>query len=88
MDLPMNIKVNYIERRSDDLKACQKALRAEEYELIEKTGHQIKGSAETFGYRELGVIGQNLEKAAQTKSLKQAEYILTKLEKWLKNELN
>lgn len=57
----------YIQRRADDYALCVSALDAQNHEVLERVGHQLKGNGRTFGFPELTELGNTLEIAARSK---------------------
>lgn len=67
IDVPAEIRLKYIERRQKDVQDCRQALAAEDYDVLTRVGHQLKGNATTFGYNELADIAADIEEAALKK---------------------
>lgn len=57
----------FLENRGTDIQLMNKALKASDYEIIERTGHGMKGAGAGFGFEAITEIGAALEKAAQDK---------------------
>ncbi|MFZ3230374.1 MAG: hypothetical protein WA160_09225 [Pseudobdellovibrio sp.] len=68
-DIPLELKIKYIERRKKDLLICDSALIAEDYKFFERIGHDLKGNAITFGHSFLATLGEELELAAKAKKI-------------------
>ena len=79
MDVPSEFYTRYFERRKHDLECCLHSLEGDNYSVLEKTGHQLKGSAATFGFPELAQVGHELEAAARKKDKQQMERAIQKL---------
>jgi two-component system sensor histidine kinase/response regulator len=45
----------------------QDALVQEDYDAIRTTGHRMKGLAGSFGFPDIGAVGQRLEQAARSR---------------------
>lgn len=73
----------YLERRVDELRKCVAALKSEDWDLIRRVGHKVKGNAETFGFERLTPIAISLELAAKAKSAAAVQAALSQLEKEL-----
>ncbi len=58
----------YIVRRHQDLIKCRAALRANDFDVMETVGHNLKGNGVSFGHPTLSGIGEKLEIAARDKS--------------------
>lgn len=67
VDIPIEARQKYIERRRADLENCKKAMQQHDYEIVARVAHQIKGNASTFGYEELSEIAVDLEEQALAK---------------------
>lgn len=75
-DVPHEMKVLYIERRKGDLVECEKALLNQDFAFLQKIGHQVKGSAVSYGFDALSPIALDLETAAELKDTLQLHLIL------------
>ncbi len=62
--IPAEIILKYIERRKKDLVLCKIALKEKNFLKISEIGHQIKGNASSFGFKELEIIAIELEDSA------------------------
>ena len=71
--LPIEAKVKYINRRIKDLSDCKIAFAKYDFTKLIYIGHQIKGNAQTFGFKKLGLIAADLEKHALDKNLIEIE---------------
>ena len=69
MQVPIEARLKYLDRRKQDIVACQEALAKQDYNFLERIGHQIKGNAVTFGFDEFTNIAVALETAAKAKDL-------------------
>ena len=83
IDIPLEMKIKYLERRKQDYDDCLKALSEKNYELFLKVGHQVKGNAVSFGYADLGLIAAHLEKAAAAKDIQKIESLLSEFKEFL-----
>ena len=68
MEIPPQLRENYVRRRCEDLESCKTALKNNEFEKIEVIGHQMKGNGLTFGFEEIANLGAHLESAAKEKN--------------------
>lgn len=63
MDLPASMYVNYLARRKADHARLTSAMTSPQgIDDFKTVGHQIKGNASSFGFDELVVIGEQMEK--------------------------
>lgn len=88
MEVPGEILIRYIERRKKDLETCLLCLEDENFNELEKVGHQLKGNGVTFGHAELSHIGSHLELAAHKKNLPDLEKALKDFSLWVNQHLN
>ncbi|WHZ21955.1 MAG: hypothetical protein OJF47_001067 [Nitrospira sp.] len=59
----------FLEYRRKDLGAMQEAAARQDYEAIRTMGHRIKGLAGSYGFQDIGAVGQRLEQAARARDL-------------------
>ena len=57
----------YLEKRQQEFIQVAQWLKENDFEKIERVGHQLKGNASLFGLSMVESLGAQLEKAAQTK---------------------
>jgi HPt (histidine-containing phosphotransfer) domain-containing protein len=61
MQLPPELYQNYHKRRKADLERLRKAAQENDVEPFNTLGHQLKGSAPTYGYDKLAELGIQME---------------------------
>lgn len=83
LTIPDEMRHKYIDRRAQDLGSLQGALEKNDFEVFSKVGHQLRGNAATFGYDSLGVLGEKLEKVAESHDTAEAEACLSALRSWI-----
>lgn len=77
----------YISNRRKDLEQLKESILIRNFSFIASKAHNLKGTAESFGFPELGLIGTNLESAAlENDELATAEQV-KKFESWLQTHL-
>lgn len=59
----------FLEYRRKDVGAMQEAAARQDYEAIRTMGHRIKGLAGSYGFQDIGAVGQRLEQAAGARDL-------------------
>lgn len=64
MEIPKEIKEKYLFRRENEIEGILKSLENEDFSMALKFGHQVKGSADTFNFPQLGIIAKLIEVAA------------------------
>jgi HPt (histidine-containing phosphotransfer) domain-containing protein len=83
--IPDDLRQRYLQRRLQDVAALSEAVKICNFDLFKQVGHQIKGNALTFGYKELEKIAENLEQAGDAKDKIQSLRTLEALKLWLDN---
>jgi HPt (histidine-containing phosphotransfer) domain-containing protein len=64
MQVPVELKRKYIDRRINDIQSLLKSLEDNDYAPAAKLGHQVKGNAGTFELPQMTEIGVAIELAA------------------------
>lgn len=64
LQIPDEIRHNYLIRREKDLEALKASLAVRDLSEFKRIGHQLKGNAASFGYFDLEKIAIAMEKAA------------------------
>ena len=80
-EIPTHLRQAYIERRWVDLKNCHNALVSDDFAFLINFGHQLKGNAGTYGFDDLGIIGERIEFFSKEKNKTE---LLILLEQFLK----
>ena len=70
----------FLKNRQKDLNDLQSASEKKDFSKIELIGHQLMGSAGSYGFSTLSRLGKDLEIAAQNKKLDDANLIISKIE--------
>ena len=70
----------FLENRQKDLTDLQRAKERKDFPKIELIGHQLMGSAGSYGFSTLSKLGKELERAAQQKSLDDTNLIISQIE--------
>jgi len=83
VQLPIQFRENYIQRRKDDLEMSLSALSQNDFDKLAKIGHQIKGNARTFGHEKLAEIAERLEASAIERDTTQVRYLLRLFSSWI-----
>lgn len=78
---------NYILRRESDLLSLKESLSSQNFSHILEIAHQIKGSAATFGFEDLGQRAEHLEAHALEKNMQGLQEDIFWIEKWLQEKL-
>ena len=85
MQVPTEARQKYLDRRKQDIIACQEALSKQDFNFLERVGHQIKGNAVTFGFDELTNVAVAMEIAAKAKDLQQLQDLVAKFTTAIQN---
>jgi HPt (histidine-containing phosphotransfer) domain-containing protein len=70
----------YERARGDDRVLLQTALASEDFHILEKLGHKIKGSASTYGFEKTADLGFRLEHAAAQHDFQLCAELVKKME--------
>ena len=70
----------FLENRKKDLDDLHLAKEKSDFSKIELIGHQLMGSAGSYGFSTLSKLGKDLELAAQNKKIDDANLIISKIE--------
>lgn len=81
--IPEEMKINYLDRRRNDLTNCRQALSKLDFEYLASVAHQIKGNASSFGYDELSEIAIEIENFAFNKDAENLIKTLNRFELFL-----
>jgi HPt (histidine-containing phosphotransfer) domain-containing protein len=84
MQIPIELKIKYLDRRFQDIERLRVSLEQEDYSLAQKLGHQVKGNAVTFDFPQIAFIGVEMEKAAKRKDKEKVELLIQRMESLLK----
>jgi HPt (histidine-containing phosphotransfer) domain-containing protein len=86
MEVPIELKLRYLNRRSKDLQALQKSLEQDDYSLAMKLGHQVKGNALTFDFPQMALLGLEMENAAFKQDKEKIKILVEKMEAVIRRE--
>lgn len=84
IDVPLEARIKYIERRKTDLQSCEQALQSKDFETLARVAHQIKGNAVSFGFDELGNIAIDLETYALEHDASKLDQVIFRFSQFLK----
>jgi len=83
IDIPIEAKIRYIERRKKDLEVARVALTTPDFTFFKKIGHDLKGNAITFGFAPLSSIGEKLEAAAVASNLEELKKLMQEYDSYI-----
>ena len=75
----------FIENRHREIKQIELAIKNNQFKDLTSIGHQLKGSAGSYGFMTLSHLGHDLEIAGEEKSLQKAQLVVDKISDHLKN---
>lgn len=85
MQVPVELKIKYLNRRFQDIERIRACLENDDYTFAQKLGHQVKGNAVTFDVPQIAFIGLEMEKAAEKKDKEKVKILIQKMESVLKS---
>ncbi len=65
MQVPVELKRKYLERRIQDIDHLISSLESDDFGPAIKLGHQVKGNAVTFDFPQMAPLGIEIENAAK-----------------------
>lgn len=77
-------KQEFFTDRQEDMKNLDSALKSTDFNQIKKIAHNWKGYSKPYGFKLLGIIGANLEKAAIDEDLALCENECSSAKAYLK----
>ena len=75
----------FLENRGIDIQLMHKALKTGDYEIIERTGHGMKGAGSGFGFDAVTDIGTRIEAAAKNKDWEVIQKAIDELGNYLQH---
>jgi HPt (histidine-containing phosphotransfer) domain-containing protein len=85
MDLPKEVVLTYLQRRSQDVETLQKSLAENCVKEFNRIGHQLVGNAPNFGFEELVPIASKMEDLTNDKLGKQGKELIQEFSDWLQS---
>lgn len=73
----------YLRRRRSDLDMLGQALLDKDFDAIQLAGHKLYGSGAAYGFQQITVIGEGLEKAAAAEQVDAIQALIVDLEKFI-----
>jgi HPt (histidine-containing phosphotransfer) domain-containing protein len=73
----------FIGHRERDVSTIRLALEHGDFETISRIGHNMRGNGVSYGFPEIGTLGERLEKAANTTDVQAVREQVTLLEAWV-----
>ncbi|HLW57120.1 MAG TPA: Hpt domain-containing protein [Bacteriovoracaceae bacterium] len=88
MEIPEELAQNYLKRRLDDINSLEKALLGQDFDICKEIGHRLKGSARTFGFKDLEHLALSLEEDAQNEDLTSLAEDINSFKTWVYKYIN
>jgi HPt (histidine-containing phosphotransfer) domain-containing protein len=85
MQVPLELKLNYLSRRVQDLQDLRESLEKNDFSIALKLGHQVKGNASTFEFPQMAHLGIQMEQAAKLEDKASLNQLATKMETAINN---
>ena len=85
MEFPPEFYFNYIERRRQDLKVLESALKQNQIKDFQRIGHQVKGNAPSFGFDDLAEVARRMEKVSSENIQTVGLEIINDFKRWLES---
>ena len=79
----IDLAEGFLEHRRKVAQQARSAIATEDWKLLHRIGHELKGTAGRYGLRELSAIGLTLEDAALTHDLSQAEEAVDRMSRYV-----
>ena len=78
-----DIVADFLQHRKENAVAVSNAIENSDFEAVGDIGHDIEGTAGAFGFKEMGLIGRSLQKAARESSLADVKSLAEELTSYL-----
>lgn len=75
MQVPLELRKKYIQRRMEELHLLRESLDYNDFGPALRLGHQVKGNAATFEFPHIGSIGQQMEIAARNQNKEELTFL-------------
>ena len=79
----LDLAEDFLDNRRRVADRAQEAAARSDLDLLRRIGHELKGTAGSYGFRELSVIGASLETAAIAGDMGQADEALARMADFL-----
>jgi HPt (histidine-containing phosphotransfer) domain-containing protein len=73
----------FIAHRAEDVATIRQALDRDDYAIIARLGHNMRGNGQAYGFPDVATIGERMEAAARTRDVVGVRDQLTALEDWV-----
>ncbi len=70
---------SYLERRTKEIDQMKECIEKNDLKNLIRIGHQLKGSAKSYGFEELGQLGDELEQLASGENMGEIKLVVAKI---------
>jgi HPt (histidine-containing phosphotransfer) domain-containing protein len=85
MHVPVELKIKYLQRRTQDIEKLRALMEKNEFSEASKLGHQVKGNAITFEFPQMAGLGIEIEKAAKLEDRFHLSRLLDEMESMIRS---
>ncbi len=79
----IDLAEGFLEHRREAAQQARMAITAADWEVLYRIGHELKGTAGSYGFRALSSIGLELEDAALTRNLVRARDAVLRMSEYI-----
>jgi HPt (histidine-containing phosphotransfer) domain-containing protein len=76
------LEARFIGHREEDVAQIGRHLENDDHESIARIGHNLRGNGPSYGFPELAIVGEALERAAQARDVERVRAAAEQLETW------
>jgi len=73
----------FVSTRRTDLAELRAALDVGDLELVRQVGHRIRGTAQSYGFIELGELATALERGSVARDVAEVEQLVARIAQWV-----
>lgn len=77
------MRIQYLSKKKSETAECMISVQQREFKSSSHLGHKLKGNASSFGFEDLGILGDQLEVAANKMDLENSKSILLLINKYI-----
>ena len=79
------MRIQYLSKKKSETTECLISVQQCEFKSSSNLGHKLKGNASSFGFEDLGRLGDQLEIAANKMDLESAKSILLLINRYIED---
>jgi len=76
------LEAKFIAHRENDVAIILGSLEEDDFETVARVGHNLRGNGPSYGFPELAVVGEALERAAQARDVDRVRAAAAQVEAW------